>query len=119
MDWAFNYHGPIEAVDDPFCVTCLSKRRAECPTHGKATVPSCAHCHAVAGGECHAHWGAKAALDNHPVSEEAEADWGFAKAVALEEVGKAKRPHVRITMRGDGDLATSGHREIHVLVIAV
>lgn len=118
QEWGFHYAGPIVATPDMGCVTCVAASTKKCPTHGTGYADGCAHCTAAKGtGPCQAHWGLKAALDFASSNEgiidaDAKTDFEMAKAAVLAET--TKKPNVRVTMRGSGDLASTDTREIFI-----
>lgn len=125
MDWGFHYAGPLEAKVDMNCTTCLAKARGKCPTHENGNDISCAHCKAVHGGECHAHWGLAASFEHYranilPEVTEGDAaaleDFDAAAKKALAFAPHPKRTNVRVTMRGE---SATGVRDFHVEVRSI
>jgi len=115
MEWGFHYAGPRKAAVNPKCITCLAGIQKECPTHGVNAMESCSHCRAARGGPCHGHWGLEAALNHYsPEGPESKADYEFAKGIVLAEPPNADKPNIVVTMRGDGSMAGTGHRELSI-----
>jgi hypothetical protein len=99
------------------CTTCVAGQTKKCPTHGAGYADGCAHCTAAKGSLCQAHWGLKNALDfagGNPeiIGPESKPDFETAKAIVLAEV--TKKPNLRVTMRGSGDLESTDAREVHI-----
>jgi hypothetical protein len=123
QEWGFHYAGPVAAAPNMNCVTCRAAETKECPTHAKGYADGCAHCAAAKGtGPCQAHWGLKAALDfagSNPaiIDVDSKGDFELAKELVLAET--TKKPNVRVTMRGSGDLASTDEREIHIEMKAI
>lgn len=118
--WAFHYAGPRDAKVDHRCVTCLSKLQQQCPTHQQGNDKSCAHCKAVHGGECQAHWGLAAAFEYYRANiidhqtdgdQAAKEDFDRACAIAVATLPHPKLPNISVTMRGESE---PGLRNFHV-----
>lgn len=119
QEWGFHYAGPREPSPDMNCTTCRAGATKECPTHGRMFANGCAHCASAQGSPCQWHWGLKAALDAHHANVDGDslADYEAAVALVLGE-GAGKKKNVVVDIRGDGDLASTDHREFHVEITA-
>lgn len=117
FEFGFQYSGPRTATDDRKCATCSARATKECPTHGQAYSPACAHCKSAQGAECQAHWGLQAAVDEFASRLEGEAAEDFKMASAMVLNTESKHPNVTVHVRSDRDGGTKGGRAFFVELV--